>query len=114
MKYFSIAFRWEKRMQATVTGKYFLEERFANFISEVFDLHPEYELPSSTRFGQFRKFGKNLSRGTIHTARNLVIQVVATRCQILRLIFEVKAKGQWPLTCNTNHNTMFDMQAVNI
>jgi len=31
------------------------------------------------------------------------------------LLFEVKAKGQyWPLTCNTNHNTMFDMQAVNI
>jgi len=30
-------------------------------------------------------------------------------------LFDVKAKGQyWPLTCNTNHNTMFDMQAVNI
>ena len=30
-------------------------------------------------------------------------------------LFEVKAKGQyWPLTCHTNNNTMFDMQAVNI
>ena len=28
---------------------------------------------------------------------------------------EVKAKSQyWPLTYNTNHNTVFDMQAVNI
>ena len=31
------------------------------------------------------------------------------------VLFEVETKGQyWPLTCNTNHNTMFDMQAVNI
>ena len=30
-------------------------------------------------------------------------------------LFEIKAKGQyWPLTCNTNHNTMFDMQEVSI
>jgi len=27
------------------------------------NLQPEYELPSSTRFGQFRKFGKNWSWG---------------------------------------------------
>ena len=30
-------------------------------------------------------------------------------------VFEVKANGQyWPLTFNTNHNTMFDIQAVKI
>ena len=31
------------------------------------------------------------------------------------VLFKIKAKGQyWPLTCNTNHNTMFDMQEVSI
>ena len=30
-------------------------------------------------------------------------------------LFKIKAKGQyWPLTCNTNHDTMFDMQEVSI
>ena len=29
------------------------------------------------------------------------------------ILFKIKAKGQyWPLTCNTNHDTMFDMQEV--
>jgi len=38
------------------------------------------------------------------------------RHQSLHVLFiEVKTKDQyWPLTCNTNHNTIFDMQAVNI
>ena len=31
------------------------------------------------------------------------------------ILFKIKAKGQyWPLTCNTNHDTMFDMQEVSI
>jgi len=29
------------------------------------NLQPEYELPRSTRFGQFRKFVKKLSWGTV-------------------------------------------------
>ena len=30
-------------------------------------------------------------------------------------LFKIKAKGQyWPLTCNTNHDTMFDMQEISI
>ena len=33
----------------------------------------------------------------------------------LFILFKIKAKGQyWPLTCNTNHDTMFDMQEVSI
>jgi len=52
-----------------------------------------------------------------YDVENFLPVKIENRSIIANVIYfiEVKTKDQyWPLTCNTNHNTMFDMQAVNI
>ena len=48
--------------------------------------------------------------------RKFTERVIATpRMRYNIYLFKIRAKGQnWPLTCNTNHKTMFDMQEISI